>query len=794
MSFQTNLSHLFFLSLLLLFLNSFSLCQSNSPQNIQVVYPYSSPPLIPPSLPPPPLLQPLPPPPSLPSKKSTSKKTIATAIGVTAASTLVAAALLFFVCTRYGGHTKKAGSGHERVNPYAARPAAGSLQPVSETQFTRFDGNIKGLIVDEDGLDVLYWRKLEGSQRKSGPFHKEVFNNNNINKPPSGRRNIPRGKSSSSSSNKQIHPKDDQKAKLLDSKLPSSSDRVKEERVLNDSHDTQIVSRQPSHVVAALPPPPPPPPLPPQKKAAPPVPLRKGPAPPPPPAKGGSGSGSSSRPPAAPKGSASVYGVVEVSALGVDGVLEDKNDHVKLKPLHWEKVNVANRDHSMVWDKLDRGSFQYNGDMMEALFGTIATNRKSPKDNNTNAPNPASKIFILDSRRSQNIAIVIRSLNTSRQELIDGLLEGRGLNIETLEKLTRMAPTNEETSQILAFIGEVERLADAESFLYRLLKAIPSAFSRVNALLFRHTNGSEIQQLKDTLHTVDSACTELRSRGVFLKLLEAILKAGNRLNAGTTRGDAKAFNLTGLRKLSDYKSSDGKTTLLHFVVHEVVRNEGRRCVMNRNNSLSRSSSQKNPSATEPSNLKEEQEREFLKLGLPVVGGLSSEFTNVKKAAMIDYDTMVNITTSLGDRIAETRKIVLQIGTNSGKGEFIAEMKEFLGEAEREVNDFKEEQTRVMEFVKKTTMYYQSGGFKEKQPLQMFAIVKDFLGMVDNACIDITRSLQKKKGNSSGGGPSASPSSPTSPPSPDVLRTRVTFPRLPDHFLSEKSTECDTDDD
>ena len=49
-----------------------------------------------------------------------------------------------------------------------------------------------------------------------------------------------------------------------------------------------------------------------------------------------------------------------------------------------------------------------------------------------------------------------------------------------------------------------------------------------------------------------------------MKLLEAILKAGNRMNAGTSRGNAQAFKLSSLRKLSDVRSSDGKTTLLHF--------------------------------------------------------------------------------------------------------------------------------------------------------------------------------------------------------------------------------------
>ncbi|XP_074276215.1 formin-like protein 4 [Silene latifolia] len=427
---------------------------------------------------------------------------------------------------------------------------------------------------------------------------------------------------------------------------------------------------------------------------------------------------------------------------------------------------------------------RYNGDMMEALFGDVAKERKSPNRNPGKETNPAAKISILDSRRSQNIAILVRALGISRKELIDGVSEGKGLDLETLEKLTRMSPTREEKIQILAFDGDVGKLADAESFLYHLLKAVPTAFTRVNAMVFRYTYGSEIQNLKDSLRMLDSACNELRDCAVFWKLLEAILKAGNRLNVGTARGDAKALNVTALHKLSGYKSADGKTTLLRFVVHQVVRNEGKRCVMKR----VRHSSQTNPTSVDVIS-KEEREKEFLRLGLPVIERSGSKLPNVLKSASINYDTLSNISTTMGSQVAETRQHMLQCGADGGREEFIKEMKEFLQEADVEIKAVQEEQAKVMELVKKTTQYYQSGAFKDKHPLQLFSIVRDFLSMVDKACIDITRILQQEKGNSKSGGASSSSS-----PSLDEFRTRVRFRSLPDHFLSVNSKVCDSDDD
>lgn len=70
-----------------------------------------------------------------------------------------------------------------------------------------------------------------------------------------------------------------------------------------------------------------------------------------------------------------------------------------------------------------------------------------------------------------------------------------------------------------------------------------------------------------------AASEELKNSRLFLKLLEAVLRAGNRMNIGTNRGEATAFKLDTLLKLVDIKGTDGKTTLLHFVVQEIIRSE-----------------------------------------------------------------------------------------------------------------------------------------------------------------------------------------------------------------------------
>ncbi|KAL1550927.1 formin-like protein 4 [Salvia divinorum] len=770
--------------------------ESSCQQNIETFYPFSPPPIpsvVPPPPPPDPPVSFPPPAPGgavPPPRRTSTKAAVGRAIGVTAASTVVLSALLLFLFVRYNSRRRR----REEDPPAAAAAVAGN-DAAARGSFRRYGGNVKGLIVDENGLDVLYWRNMQEGESNQAGYRKQNFKSLKEEqqeeekrvvserererkcKPPLQELPLLRGKSSTSQSLIWAEEKHDH----IIEKAPSFANGVAAVRV-----EKQLAQNRPP------PPPLPPPPGAPSRLSAPPpvvavgaiakkspapappppppIPANKGPSPPPPPPS------SSMKPPPPNKRSSSAG--------------ESSSEKVKLKPLHWDKVN-PNVEHSMVWDKIDKGSFKFDGDLMEALFGSVAVNRRSPRGGDmnqppsplSNKPGPPSQIFLLDTRRSQNTAIVLKSLALSRKEIIYALNEGRGLSSDTIEKLAAIAPTSDEASQIIAFEGDPTRLADAESFLYHLLKSVPTAFSRFSAMLFRSNYDSEVLNIKASLSALESACKELRTRGLFLKLLEAVLKAGNRLNAGTSRGNAQAFNLTALRKLSDVKSSDGNTTLLQFVVQEVVRAEGKRCVLNRNRSLSGGSSS---SSNDHAVSKDDRERDYMMLGLPVIGGLSAEFSNVKKAAALDHDALAKSIDALAAQVSETRSALQQCG-GGGDGGFAREISGFLNTAELEMRVVREEEARAMELVKKTTDYYQAGSSRDKgaNPFQLFVIVKDFLGMVDQVCIEIARNVQKRR--------SAPPSVEGSSSPARVFR----FPKLPANFMSDNSksggsSDSDTD--
>jgi hypothetical protein len=198
------------------------------------------------------------------------------------------------------------------------------------------------------------------------------------------------------------------------------------------------------------------------------------------------------------------------------------------------------------------------------------------------------------------------------------------------------------------------------------------------------------------------------SSKLFLKLLEAVLKTGNRMNVGTARGGAMAFKLDTLLKLADVKGTDGKTTLLHFVVQEMVR------------------SQKPPARAAE--------------GLDIVTGLAAELTNVRKTATVDLDVLTTSVSSLSSGLSRIKALVgtdqLLAGDERGQ-RFVAFMAPFVSQAEEVIRELEDDERRVLAHVRDITEYYHGDvGKEEASPLRIFVIVRDFLAMLDRVSKEV----------------------------------------------------------
>ncbi|KAG6489527.1 formin-like protein 11 [Zingiber officinale] len=393
----------------------------------------------------------------------------------------------------------------------------------------------------------------------------------------------------------------------------------------------------------------------------------------------------------------------------------------KLKPLHWDKVRAA-PDRLMVWDKIRSSSFEFDEKMIESLFGyNLQSSAKKPEEGKSKTPSPGK--HVLEHKRLQNVTILMKALNSTAEQVCNALMIGEGLTAQQLEALVKMAPTQEEEEELSKFDGNLDELDPSEKFLKTMLR-IPFAFPRSEVMLFKETFEDEVAHLRSSFAMIKEACKEFRSSRLFFRLLEAVLKTGNRMNVGTIRGGARAFKLDALLKLADVKGTDGKTTLLHFVVQEIVRLEGL-----------------NVNEMEINNTKwtaEERDDDYKGTCLKLVSGLSTELTNVKKTATIDLDVLVTSVTNLSIGLCQLKHLVEKdkiVSERSNK--FVLTMKLFLSDAERIIEELKGDEKQVLLQVRGITEYYHGDVSKdESNPLRIFVIVRDFLCMLDRVCKDV----------------------------------------------------------
>ncbi|GER57334.1 formin-like protein [Striga asiatica] len=406
----------------------------------------------------------------------------------------------------------------------------------------------------------------------------------------------------------------------------------------------------------------------------------------------------------------------ECSSEDIDQNVDNNGSKPKLKPLHWDKVR-ASSDREMVWDQFKSSSFKLNEEMIETLF-VVNTPKPKPNPNETTRWQVLPLLGqdngdhrILDPKKSQNVAILLKALHVTVDEVCEGLLEGNAdiLGTELLESVLKMAPTKEEERKLKEYKDDspLIKLGPAERFLKAVVD-IPYAFERVEAMLYISNFDSEVEYLRKSFATLEAACEELRNSRMFQKLLEAVLKTGNRMNVGTNRGDAHAFKLDTLLKLVDVKAADGKTTLLHFVVHEIIRaetstNDDARC---------------------------------RKLGLRVVSSLGSELLNVKKAAVMDADVLGSDVSKLSKGIDSIREINTNIMLLGGE-KFVENVGFFLRRAEEEIFRVRAQESLAMSLVKEITEYFHGNSAKEEaHPFRIFTVVRDFLGVLERVCREV----------------------------------------------------------
>lgn len=262
---------------------------------------------------------------------------------------------------------------------------------------------------------------------------------------------------------------------------------------------------------------------------------------------------------------------------GLTRVTPTKHQQLRLKQLHWDKIQRAG-EHT-VWEALRSRakSPTFNRSELETLFRVLDN---TPHQKPT-AAHSKQWVQLVDSGRAQLVAIRLAGVHLSHQQIYDALrsMDPSALNQDQLQALSKAVPTQQEVQDIQLYLAGKHprypgdshpgRLGVVEQF-FQTVHRLPRMSQRIQLLLCMANFPQQSSTLRTQLDMLQGAANDLMTCQDFQMLLEGVLAVGNHLNTGTHRGRAAGFRLDTLLKLADVKGSDKKTSLLQFVVREVL--------------------------------------------------------------------------------------------------------------------------------------------------------------------------------------------------------------------------------
>lgn len=271
------------------------------------------------------------------------------------------------------------------------------------------------------------------------------------------------------------------------------------------------------------------------------------------------------------------------------------NPPKQMKPLYWTRIIVTplklpevvdgtksgasspeetkeNEESEELWQEIDETKLD-NLDEFTELFSRQGIVPKAK----TSAPLPKVKaIKVLDSKRSQNVGIFVRSIHVDFAEIEHAIYhcDTSVISLEKLQHIMEIKASNEELLMIKeAVANHVDGLPplDApESFLLRISQVSSSA-ERISCIVFQAEFEELCTMVSRKLMTVKMLCEFLLENDGLKEVFSIILTLGNFMNGGNRqRGQADGFGLEILGKLKDVKSKDPKITLLHFIVKTYI--------------------------------------------------------------------------------------------------------------------------------------------------------------------------------------------------------------------------------
>eukprot|EP00448_Togula_jolla_P019599 CAMPEP_0170571206 /NCGR_PEP_ID=MMETSP0224-20130122/1540_1 /TAXON_ID=285029 /ORGANISM="Togula jolla, Strain CCCM 725" /LENGTH=703 /DNA_ID=CAMNT_0010893575 /DNA_START=30 /DNA_END=2139 /DNA_ORIENTATION=- len=185
------------------------------------------------------------------------------------------------------------------------------------------------------------------------------------------------------------------------------------------------------------------------------------------------------------------------------------------------------------------------------------------------------QVCLLDAKRAQNLAIVLRQVPLPLDELSEVLRWMRvshPITPDTLEHLyENLLPHLQESTELLEYAGPPEALRDVERQLLPLAR-LPRLKARLRTFLFSKVMPGQHSGLLERIRIWRSACSEVRDSKALRRVLGTVLRVGNFLNHGIDApvaggGEVRGFAVESLLRLRDFRAAQGESALHCVVLH-----------------------------------------------------------------------------------------------------------------------------------------------------------------------------------------------------------------------------------
>lgn len=258
-------------------------------------------------------------------------------------------------------------------------------------------------------------------------------------------------------------------------------------------------------------------------------------------------------------------------AMKTASSVKQTKSSVHKKRLHWKSIDKSKLLNTL-WAEQDDDGIYVDEDEFNRLF--IKHDDDKTSDTNRSKLTVARKhrVNLIDLKRGQNAGIGLATIKLSFQEMKDCVLclDDSILLTEQLKSLDEALPTQDECKIISSYKGDFELLGRAEQYMTYMLD-LPKASERIQCMVFKQQFSSRVRDVRLQASKVEKACDDLKLSGRFKKVLKTILKIGNQLNEGMP--DQAGFTVDSLLKLQNAKAFDKKTSILHYLVTLLQRND-----------------------------------------------------------------------------------------------------------------------------------------------------------------------------------------------------------------------------